>query len=87
LRTVGVRELKAHISEILRRVQEDGEIIEVTNHGEVVARVVPVRAAGSTGKQNGTAWTDIDLLAAEIGKRLPDPVDAVKAVSDIRREL
>lgn len=43
MKSVGVRELKTHLSEILRQVQEEGEVIEVTKHGEIVARVVPVR--------------------------------------------
>lgn len=87
MKTVGVRELKTHISEILRQVQEDGEVIEVTNHGEVVARVVPVRRPTATGSDNSEVWTDLDRLAAEIGKYLPAHVDAVEAIRDVRREL
>jgi prevent-host-death family protein len=37
---VGVRELKARLSEILRRVQ-DGEAVTVTDRGRPVARLVP----------------------------------------------
>lgn len=87
MRAVGVRELKTHISEILRRVQEDGEVIEVTNHGEVVARVVPVRKEAPVDRSSKTVWTDIDRLAAEIGKYLPAHVDAVETVREVRREL
>jgi prevent-host-death family protein len=42
---VGVRELKANISEILREVDEEGQVIEVTRHGQVIARVGPARNA------------------------------------------
>lgn len=31
--TVGVRELKQETSQILRRVREEGEIVEITYHG------------------------------------------------------
>ncbi len=40
--TIGIRELKQQTSKILRRVREDGETIEITYHGETVARLVPV---------------------------------------------
>lgn len=87
MRTIGVRELKAHISEILRQVQEEGEVVEVTNHGEVVARVVPVRRPVPNSQDNAAIWTDLDRLAAEIGKRLPEKVDAVEAINEVRRDL
>lgn len=87
MRAIGVRELKTHISEILRQVQEEGEVIEVTNHGEVVARLVPVRRPMPSSQDNAAIWTDLDRLAAEIGKRLPEKVDAVEAINDVRRDL
>ncbi len=87
MRTIGVRELKTHISEILRQVQEEGEVIEVTNHGEVVARVVPIRRPVPNGQDNAAIWTDLDRLAAEIGKYLPEKVDAVEAINEVRRDL
>lgn len=58
-RTIPHRELRNNSSEILRQVQA-GETIEVTNHGEVVAVLIPpqhrplrqlrVRKATRTGK-------------------------------------
>ena len=92
MRTIGIRDLKTHLSEILRQVQEEGQVIEVTNHGEIVARVVPVRKRGglkanAKDKANSTVWTDLERLAAEIGAHLPERVDAVQAVRDVRREL
>jgi prevent-host-death family protein len=40
----GVRELRQNASKLLERV-EAGESIEITNHGRVVARLVPVDIA------------------------------------------
>ena len=37
MKTPGVRELKERISDILYMVQEEGETVEVTNRGEVIA--------------------------------------------------
>ena len=38
---VGLRELRHHTSEVLARVRH-GETIDVTEHGRLVARIVPV---------------------------------------------
>ncbi len=87
MRSVGVRELKSHISEILRQVEEDGEIVAVTNHGNVVAHLVPVRRAPVDVAAVRATWADFDRVAAEISAYLPDDVDAVEMVRDVRREL
>ena len=87
MRTIGIRDLKTHLSEILRQVQEEGQVIEVTNHGEIIARVVPVRTGPHKDQISSTVWTDLERLAAEIGTHLPKRVDAVEAVRDVRREL
>ena len=42
MREVGVRELKQHTSEVLRRVRESKEVIAITRWGQVIARLVPV---------------------------------------------
>ena len=88
MQTLGVRELKERISEILHLVQEKGEIIEVTNRGEVIALVVPAHKPQPPVEQSGSAiWTDFDRLAAEIGVQWPKDVSAIDAVRDVRREL
>ncbi len=56
---IGVRELRQNLSVYLRRVKE-GEALEVTEHGRVVARLVPARQQESI----------LDRLAAE-GKIRP----------------
>ena len=88
MKTLGVRELKERISEILRMVQEEGEIIEVTNRGEVIARLVPARKAlSSLDLEEDDVWTDLDRLSAEISAHWPSGLSAVDAVRDARREL
>ena len=68
--TVGIRELKQHTSKLLRRVREDGVSIEITYHGNVVARLVPV-SPPAAGKDMEAVWADLDQLTAEIGARWP----------------
>ncbi len=38
---MGLRDLRHHTSEVLARVRH-GEIIDVTDHGRLIARIVPV---------------------------------------------
>lgn len=42
MREIGIRKLKASLSEVLRAV-EGGEEVRVTNHGKPVADIVPPR--------------------------------------------
>jgi prevent-host-death family protein len=83
-----IRELVEHIDEVLRMVEEEGETIEVTKHGEVIARLVPVPRPQQPVKRGlRDFWAEMDRLAAEIGAHWPADVSAVDAVRDVRREL
>lgn len=44
MKTVGIAELKAQLSETLARVKA-GEEVTVTEHGRPIARIVPLRVA------------------------------------------
>jgi prevent-host-death family protein len=83
---VGIRELKARTSEIIRRVRERGEVVDITYRGEVVARLVPVRPPPAQ-TDVAALLTDMDRLAAEISAAWSAGVSAVDAVRDVRREL
>lgn len=80
---VGIRELKRQTSELIRLVREEGQELQVTYHGDVVALVVPVTRAASSDAD--AAWDNLDVLAAEIGARWPAEVSSVEAVSEGRR--
>ena len=80
--TVGVRELKQQTSEIIRRVRERGDEIQVTHHGKVVARILPVAPSHEETKQ---AWDNLDNLAAKIGQHWPKGISAAEAVTEGRR--
>jgi prevent-host-death family protein len=84
--SVGVRELKANASRILRRVRDHGETVAVTHRGRVVARIVPVAAPEDASTRADAVWSELDRLAAEIGARWPDGVTAVDAVREGRRD-
>jgi len=46
LATVGIRELRDHLSEYLRRVRE-GELLVITDRGKPVGKLGPAEAGGS----------------------------------------
>lgn len=71
----------------MRRVREEGEIIEITYHGEVIARLVPVAPPEPTDEEIAAVWANLDQLTAEISAKWPEGVSAVDAIREVRREL
>jgi prevent-host-death family protein len=86
MRSVGVRELKERTSQVLRELQARGEEIEITHHGRVVARLVPVSRVQAQSR-TATAWSTLDRVAREIGARWPRGRSAAGAVREGRRDV
>ncbi len=87
MKTLEIDELTKCINEILRIVEE-GESIELTKGGEVIARLVPARRPQQPVKRDlRDFWAEMDRLAVEIGAHWKGDMDAVEAVRDVRREL
>ncbi|HEY5881225.1 MAG TPA: type II toxin-antitoxin system prevent-host-death family antitoxin [Nakamurella sp.] len=76
---VGVRELRDHLSRHLAQVRS-GSTITVTDHGQPIARIVPVdrptalEVLKAAGKVTPASRTKVGL---------PDPVEASGSVSDL----
>ena len=83
---VGVRELKAHATTIVRQVREEGASFDVTYRGRVVARLTPVPEPVSD-QAIEDYLKQLDREAEEIGKHWPPGVSALDAINDVRREL
>jgi len=79
MKTVGMRELKRHTGKILRLVREEGQKVQVTYRGQVVALIVPV-APGAAQEP----WDALDTLAAEIGARWTGEPHSVAALAEVR---
>ena len=75
---IGVRELRQHASRYLARV-EAGEELGITNHGRLVARLVPVQAA----ERSREALIDAGVL---IPAHRPQNLLDIKAASTGGRE-
>jgi prevent-host-death family protein len=79
---IGVRELKTHTSEILRRVRDERETFLITYRGRVIARLLPTNGRKKHWRE---VWADMDKTAEEISKHWPKGVSAVEAVREQRR--
>ena len=87
MRTITHRELRNQSSEVLRSVS-GGEVIEVTNHGEVAAVLVPpsltnferLVAAGKVREPRGKP-VDLRLI-----RRSSIPVSSQEIIADVRGE-
>jgi prevent-host-death family protein len=86
-RSVGVRELRQHATEIVRQVRVRRATVQITYRGKVIAQLMPVREPLPAPKETAAVWTDLDRLTVEIGARWPTHVSAVDAVREGRREL
>lgn len=84
---VGIRELKTNTSEIVRRVRELGEVVDITYRGEVVARLIPARPIITSAEKLSSLWAEMDRLAEEVGAHWTGSPSAVEAVREGRREL
>jgi prevent-host-death family protein len=85
---IGIRELRANLGSIVRRVQ-GGEPVEVTEHGHAVARLVPLRHRGryeqlvAEGRVTPPEGSLADLL-----DRVPRPLQpGERPLSEILEEL
>lgn len=84
---VGIHELKTNASELVRRVHEQGEIIDITYYGQVVARLIPVKEIKTSSKELLDLWAEMDRLAQEVSAQWSGSSSAVDAVREGRREL
>ncbi len=86
MKTMGVKELKKHLSEVLREVEETGQVIGVSNRGRVVAQLVPIPAARISKHDPRATIANLDALAEEISAGLPPNISVEDAINDIRRQ-
>lgn len=82
---IGLRELRHHTSEYVRRA-EAGERIAVTDHGRVVAELGPPR--GETSSLRDQLVANGELLRGR-GGRLPEPLPATSGtpISEVLRRM
>jgi prevent-host-death family protein len=87
---VGVRELKARASEIVRSVRDGRVRYTITYRGRPVGVLMPLdqptagSLVGDEGR-NETAWEELERLGEEIGRGWQSPMTSAELLSDMRR--
>ena len=87
MRTIGSRQLKAHLGAVLREVRERGEEYAVTHRGKTIARIVPEEPSARQEFDLDAWLAEGDRIAHEIGKKWPKGVSAAQAISEDRSRL
>jgi prevent-host-death family protein len=84
---IGIRELKTHASEIVRKVKEEGRRYVVTRHGRPVAVIVPIEEAQAEAElqARNAAWDELVRIGDQVGKGWKSAQTSVEILSDMRR--
>lgn len=84
---VGVRELQNRISRILQEVASSRQPVDITRHGRVIARIIPVDEGPTEEELAKTkrVLAELKKLSKEISARWPEGLSAVDAVRMERR--
>lgn len=83
---IGVRELKARASEIVKSVREEGARYVVTYRGRAVGVLMPIEnVEAGTGPQEMTAWKQLVELGEKIGREWRSPMSSAELLSEMRR--
>jgi len=83
---VGVRELRQNLSVYLDRVK-DGEALDVTERGQVVARLVPSRGEIGSVYERMVAEGRVRQAATQLGALGPVPPAVGRPLSEVLTEL
>ncbi len=78
-----VKELKERIDKLLSLI-ESGQVVELIDHGKVIAEVVPPTP---TAQRDTEAGPKLEQIASRLAPYWPEDLDAVDIVRDVRRDL
>lgn len=88
MKTIGIKEFKNQVTQLLRQVREERSEVIVTYDGEPIAVLRPFQKeddANSRSEQLKAAMVRADLLAEKISKNWPKGVSAADSVAEQRR--
>ncbi len=87
---VGIRELKARASQIVRQVREERARYIITCRGRPVALLTPLEPGQPLGieatpEADASAWEELTQLGEEIGRGWQASVTSAELLLDMRR--
>ena len=81
---IGIRELKARASDVVRAVKEQRARYVVTQRGKPVAAIIPMDAV-LPEKNNDESWDKLMEIRIKLGKGRKNKKNSVKILSEMRR--
>lgn len=84
MKEIGIRELKAHASEVVRAVKERRARYVITQRGQPVAILLPIDAIPPQPDPN-EVWARLEALGEEIARNWQSEKSAVEILSEMRR--
>ena len=82
---IGLRELKIHLSEVIRHVQDEGARYTVTNHGTPAAVIVPYSDTEAKRPMSPDELTALlDDLTRQVDGLCPEPWSVADTIDDLR---
>lgn len=87
---IGIRELKARASEVVREVRESRARYVVTHRGRPVALITPLASGDESDRSDlmttaDSAWDELTQLGEDIGRDWQAPKSSVELLSEMRR--
>lgn len=83
---IGVRELKIHASEIIRKVREERARYTITYRGRPVGILAPLEENGEIPPEaRPDPWKELERLGEEMGRRPKPEKSLVEILSEMRR--
>jgi antitoxin (DNA-binding transcriptional repressor) of toxin-antitoxin stability system len=86
IEVISIGDLGEHARDVLQRIRDSRETIDVVDGEQVIARITPVQTQ-SERKTRDEWWQEVMRLGEEISKHWPEGVSAEEAISEQRREL
>ena len=83
-REIGIRELKAQASELVRAVKEERARYVITRRGKPAALIIPIDAAPPE-RSGDQAWDRLAQIGDDLSKDWKSNKNAVEILSEIRR--
>ncbi len=81
---IGIRELKAHASEVVRAVKERRARYIITQHGRPAAVLLPLDALPSQPDPE-EVWARLEALGQELARNWQSDKGVVEILSEMRR--
>lgn len=82
---IGLRELKIHVSEVIKDVQDSGERYTVTKRGEPIAVIIPYSPVEEKRPMSAEELTAfLDDVSKRVGEVATEPWSVADVIDELR---